>query len=148
MKTVQYGPLSIVLGTLAMSPTSKYSGMRRIFRLTQPYLIVIREQPENTVHLQIPAGYETDLASIPIILQPIMGTSSRYAEAAVVHDWLCDHDWPPFLANAIMRCMLEVLGHSTWRRVSIFWAIQLFGYGSWPRQLYHRFKGRKGHAHY
>jgi hypothetical protein len=36
----------------------------------------------------VPAGYKTDFASIPPIARPFLGQFGRWAEAAVVHDYL------------------------------------------------------------
>ena len=39
----------------------------------------------------VPAGYETDFASIPWILQSIVQVNGKHRRAAVVHDYLCTH---------------------------------------------------------
>ena len=39
-------------------------------------------------HIIVPAGFETDYASIPRILWPILSPWGNYREAAVVHDYL------------------------------------------------------------
>lgn len=36
----------------------------------------------------VPAGAETDLASIPAFARSIVSTTGKYNKAAVVHDWL------------------------------------------------------------
>lgn len=41
--------------------------------------------------IYIPAGFETNLASIPRLLWPVIGhpAQAEFVEAATVHDWLC-----------------------------------------------------------
>lgn len=39
--------------------------------------------------IRAPKGFNTDLASVPRILWSIFPTDSDYAQAAVLHDWLC-----------------------------------------------------------
>jgi hypothetical protein len=38
--------------------------------------------------IEVPAGFVTDLASVPRILWPLLPPFGRYTGAAVVHDWL------------------------------------------------------------
>lgn len=38
----------------------------------------------------IPAGFETDLASIPQIIQNLLSPTGPWARASVLHDWLYD----------------------------------------------------------
>ncbi len=60
------------------------------WRVTEAFRYYIGEE-DSGYWVDIPVGYETDLASIP---QPfrwlLKNDDPMYAQAAVVHDWLCE----------------------------------------------------------
>lgn len=115
--------------TLLLEPTKKRNGRRRVWRLREPFEAIIH-YPGGEMVITIPAGYETDLASIPLVAQVFLGGRDEYAEEAVVHDWLCDHSMPRFFTNAQMRILMEVLNRPHWKILSVFYALMFFGYGS------------------
>lgn len=51
----------------------------------------------QTELFKVPAGYKTDLASVPRVLQWFAPSSGQYTLAAVLHDHLCDR-----VANGLM----------------------------------------------
>ena len=82
--------------------------------------------------IRIPAGTVTDLATVPRVLWTIFPPHGRYAKAAIVHDYLYDQAigtkaW----ADCIFLEAMEVLGVPKWRRVLMYWAVRLFGEGSY-----------------
>lgn len=58
----------------------------------------------------IPMSYITDGASIPQWCWSIVGTpySPRFITAAIVHDYMCDHNWPVDLMSEIFRQLLRL----------------------------------------
>jgi hypothetical protein len=41
--------------------------------------------------IRVPAGFETDLASVPGIFHPLINTYGNYNRAAIIHDYLYMH---------------------------------------------------------
>lgn len=59
------------------------------FRLVEPfeYYIGLDEAHKQAV-FRVPAGFETDLASVPRVLWSLVPPHGKYAKAAILHDWL------------------------------------------------------------
>jgi len=86
----------------------------------------------------IPAGYNTDLASIPQFLwwlfQPF---DPSYAAAAVLHDYLRtmgrmnpDGGWEKFdegTADAVFYEAMKILGVPTWKAIIMYLAVRIAG---------------------
>jgi len=51
----------------------------------------VGEFRHKTVHLVVPAPFETDLASVPRILTWLIPRYGRYTKAAVLHDYFCTY---------------------------------------------------------
>jgi hypothetical protein len=115
--------------TLLLEPTKKRNGRRRVWRLRQEFEAVIHFSGGKMV-IKVPEGYETDLASIPMFAQLIIGGRDDYAEESVIHDWLCDNLQPRFFTNATMRILMKLLNRPRWKIVAVFYALMFFGYGS------------------
>ena len=65
------------------------SGLPR-YRLVSPLTLTVARDRGVTVAVTVPAGFETDLASVPRIFRRWAAPSDRHwAAAAVVHDYLC-----------------------------------------------------------
>lgn len=83
--------------------------------------------------ITVPAGFETDLASVPRCAWHVFPTDDGYAQAAVLHDWLChnrgkvERRYSVRRASEIFREAMEVLGISRWRRAVMFRAVLWFG---------------------
>lgn len=80
----------------------------------------------------IPAGFQTDLASVPRlpIVFTLCGATSN--EAACLHDWL--YSAQPVdraKADAVLREASECTGVPGWRRNLMYWGVRLFGWSHW-----------------
>lgn len=103
---------------------------RRNARLVAPLVYEARSGQSFTV----PAGFRTDLASIPQALQAVIGKWERHAPAAVLHDWLYyrqittrrEADW--LFAEA-----LYAAGVPVWKRAAMWLAVRVGGGGPWRR---------------
>lgn len=116
---------------IILEPTDKYNGRRRIYRLQQAFKFSLSFKG-GSESINIPAGYETDLASLPVILQVILGNRDDCGilESSLIHDWLCDNNQPRFFTNAKMRQVQYVLGVPRWKRWAFFYGLMAFGYKS------------------
>jgi hypothetical protein len=76
----------------------------------------------------VPAGFVTDLASIPRVLWSLLPPHGRYAKAAIIHDWLyATGIGGREYADDVFLEAMEVLGVSPWKRKTMYWAVRAFG---------------------
>lgn len=84
----------------------------------------------------IPAGFETDLASIPRHLTALFPVNGVHRNAAIVHDYLyqaklvwCDRA----LADGVFLEAMEVLVEARWRRTAMWLGVRLGGWLYWRK---------------
>lgn len=81
------------------------------------------------IHIVVPKGTITDKGSQPPILRPLFPSDDEGTPWYIVHDYTYSlKNVPRFLADAILRQGLAVVGYGWFRRVAIFWAVRLFGH--------------------
>ena len=87
-------------------------------------------------------GFQTDFASVPRLLSPIVARWGRHGKAAVVHDFLYwDQELGKERSDEIFREAMGVLEVAGWRKFLIYQAVKWFGGGSWPSNLKRRESG-------
>lgn len=94
--------------------------------------------PENSLfavrYIDVPVGYITDLASVPRALWSIFPPHGRYAKAAIVHDFLyANAIGDKAFADDVFLEAMTVLDVPRWRRLLMYWAVRLFGRGSYGK---------------
>lgn len=98
------------------------------YRLVSPLVFQRGLNGDGQVSLCVPEGFETDFASIPLLLQWWLPFDGRWAKAAVIHDWLYSSgQCSRFLADALFREVMAETGVSVVKRVIIYYAVRLFG---------------------
>ena len=97
----------------------------RKFRLTEPLLFRI-DGGGIGLDIYVPVGYVTDLASVPRFLWPIFPPFGVYSRAAVIHDYLLDNGHHRFLADAIFRECMNILGVPWYKRIPMFYAVRFY----------------------
>lgn len=82
----------------------------------------------------VPAGFQTDLASIPIGLWNLLPKSGKYDRAAVVHDFLyVNNGCTRAEADAALYEAMGVLEVGRIRQSLIYRAVRLGGWKSWNK---------------
>jgi hypothetical protein len=84
--------------------------------------------------IRVPAGFQTDLASIPWFAQPLVGFMrvGRFDRAAVIHDWLYATQWlPRGLCDRILRKAMEADRVSWLVRWQIWAGVRVGGWWAW-----------------
>lgn len=77
----------------------------------------------------VPAGFPTDLASVPRLTIVFLLTGDLSAEAAVVHDMLhTNKPVPRRVADAVLREASAVTGVPAWRRWLMWAGVRAFGW--------------------
>ena len=98
----------------------------KIYRLAEPVDYVTSVLPYPLIH--IPAGFESDGASVPRLFWPWFPPSGPYTGAAIVHDWLCvERTCTPMEAHAIFDEAMRDLRVPSWQRRPMALAVRWFG---------------------
>lgn len=98
---------------------------RGLWQLDQP--LAYRSDVAGRV-LIVPAGFETDFASVPRIPIAYWLTGDTAHPAAVVHDWLYStREFPREKADAILLEAMAADGVPAWRRYAMYLAVRVFG---------------------
>jgi hypothetical protein len=108
----------------------------RIISATQMQLLAtfefhVGQYPSADV-ITVPAGTVTDLASTPRILWSVLPPFGEYTKAAIVHDYLYQQaiGTKRYADDVFLEAMI-VLGVPRWRRAVMYWAVSVFGRGSY-----------------
>ncbi|EDQ5930015.1 DUF1353 domain-containing protein [Salmonella enterica subsp. enterica] len=102
----------------------------RIYEPFEFYLSV-----DNSDVIAVPAGFVTDLATIPRIFWSVMSPDGKYAKAAIIHDYLYDNALrTKYEADLIFLDGMTVLGVPKWKRTIMYWAVRLFGRGNYTNK--------------
>lgn len=97
------------------------------WELQQPITLTFATD-DRGFEITVPAGFRTDFASVPTWLHWLFPPAGQYAAVAVLHDWLyrkttCSR----FLADALFREGMEAAEVPLWRRVTMYYAVRIFG---------------------
>ena len=85
--------------------------------------------------ITIPAGFVTDLASIPRLFWNILPPFGKYTEAAVVHDWIYrNHAYPRAICDAILLEAMQLCGVGWFQRQLIYRNVRAFGWSAWSAE--------------
>ena len=103
------------------------------FELLAPFEYHVGAYPSD-ITITVPAGFVTDLASVPRALWAVFPPHGKWAKAAIVHDYLYveaigTRRW----ADSVFAEAMAVLGVPTWRRRVMHAAVRIGGRGSYTR---------------
>lgn len=101
--------------------------------------------PESVLReVVVPAGFVTDLASIPAIFFSLFRPDGAYAHAAVIHDFLYwQQTTTREVADEIFRVAMHDLGVSPIERYLLFRGVASMGQGSWDSNAARKRSGEK-----
>ncbi|MDL2275150.1 DUF1353 domain-containing protein [Desulfosarcina sp. OttesenSCG-928-G10] len=98
-------------------------------RLTQPFTVWLGEEI-----IVVPAGTETDFASVPRALWRILPPWGKYSPAAVVHDYLYDSGiMTRAEADQVFLDLMKALGVPYLTRYAMYWGVRAGGWVSWNK---------------
>ena len=82
--------------------------------------------------IKVPAGFETDLASIPKLFWNILPPFGKYTQGAVVHDWLYrTQPMERAEADELLHAMMILCRVPWWQRWLIYHNVRWFGGVAW-----------------
>lgn len=89
-----------------------------------------RQGSSDSVDIEVPEGFPTDLASVPQPLWPLFPPWERYGPAALIHDYLYsrpEQEWPRAEVDRVFLDTMRSLGVRWFERSAIFLAVSWFG---------------------
>ncbi|EAN7516516.1 DUF1353 domain-containing protein [Salmonella enterica] len=102
------------------------------WRVHEPFTFYLSN--DNSDVIEVPAGFVTDLATIPRIFWSLMPPDGKYAKAAIIHDYLYDNALRTKKeADLIFLDGMTVLGVARWKRTIMYYAVRLFGQGMYGK---------------
>lgn len=80
----------------------------------------------------VPAGFDTDFASVPRLPLAYLLAGDTAHQSAVVHDYLYrTHKYSRAKADAIFLEAMEISGEPRWRRWVMYASVRAFGFKAW-----------------
>ncbi|EFO7853397.1 DUF1353 domain-containing protein [Salmonella enterica] len=103
------------------------------WRVHEPFAFYLSD--DNSDVISVPAGFVTDLATIPRIFWTLLPPDGKYAKAAIIHDYLYANALRTKQeADLIFLDGMVVLGVPKWKRVIMYWSVRLFGRGMYEKE--------------
>ena len=92
-------------------------------------------RPSSGPEISVPAGFMTDLASVPVWARPFVSNYEHdTVAAAIVHDWLyAIHITSRARADLIFFEALGASGAPAWKQYLMYWGVRLGGGQGWRR---------------
>ncbi|EAS8529845.1 DUF1353 domain-containing protein [Salmonella enterica] len=104
------------------------------WRVYEPFEFYLSD--DNSDVISVPAGFITDLATVPRIFWILLPPDGKYAKAAIIHDYLYDNALrTKYEADRIFLDGMKVLGVPRWKRTIMYLAVRLFGRGNYTDKL-------------
>jgi hypothetical protein len=101
------------------------------FELLKPFEYHIGSFPSENV-IVVPAGFVTDLTSVPRFLWALLPPHGKYAKAAIIHDYLYEYAIKnKQYADKVFLEAMEVLGVPYLQRKLMYLAVKVFGKGNY-----------------
>ncbi|ECO0902306.1 DUF1353 domain-containing protein [Salmonella enterica subsp. enterica serovar Newport] len=100
------------------------------WRVHEPFAFYLSDDESDVI--EVPAGFVTGLATVPRIFWILLPPDGKYAKAAIIHDYLYDNALRTKKeADKIFLDGMTVLGVPKWKRTVMYWAVRLFGRGTY-----------------
>jgi hypothetical protein len=130
-------PFRITDTFLVQEVVGKQRGGRSCVRLQAPLMYCVGHE-DSEERITVPAGFETDFASIPWGLWNLFPPWGAYARPAIVHDYLYEvggqipgRCYTRKQADGIFREAMGVVGVPAWRAAIMYRAVRLGGGSGW-----------------
>ncbi len=91
--------------------------------------------PDITIDGVVPAGFQTDFASVPRFFWRVLPPTGEYGIAAVIHDWLYQSkSVSKREADLVFLAAMQELNVAGWKRKIMFNAVHWFGCHAYSAQ--------------
>lgn len=114
-------------------------------RLIEPYRRVVWinwnwHERQHFADILVPAGFVSDLASVPWFFRRLIGQRGRFNRAALIHDWLYfTGRFDRETADKIFLKIMKEDGVCGWKRTAMYAAVRAGAWGVWNE---HRARSR------
>lgn len=121
-----------LLGTTPGGPrlefTGRYECRRPVYRLVEAYAACYPDDNDPIVKIEIEEGFETDGASTPFFVWPIIPPlDEETLEAVLVHDKICkSSSVPRRVAEALLVVFLVKSRCRRWKRHALYYACRFY----------------------
>ncbi|EIU1806379.1 DUF1353 domain-containing protein [Salmonella enterica] len=96
--------------------------------VNEPFAFWLSDDESDVI--EVPAGFITDLATVPRIFWMLLPPDGKYAKAAIIHDYMYDNALRSKKeADKIFLDGMTVLGVPKWKRTIMYYAVRIFGRG-------------------
>lgn len=133
MNQIDY-PADVSLTEYTITPLKtevldKFYYGRQVYKTLEPF-IYDNSSPGICLRIIVPAGFETDFASIPRIFWVILPPFGQYTKAAVVHDFMYKEKDSPRreICDAVLLEIMAELNTPWYRKWPIYFAVRCFGW--------------------
>ncbi len=120
------------LSELEVTLTEKRQSGRAVFRLEKDFAYRIGDKKGDHKWIAtMPAGEETDFASIPRVFWSIAQPAGKYMRAAVIHDHLCRRSKSGisrWMADAIFLEAMTTLKVPCWKKYMVYAGVRLYAW--------------------
>jgi hypothetical protein len=88
----------------------------------------------DAAQIAVPAGYVTDLASVPRLPLAYLLAGNRAPKAAVIHDWLYETKAGKDYADNVFLAAMKAEGINRFVARAMYFAVRVFGEGPYERK--------------
>lgn len=106
-----------------------------VWRLLSPFVVEIREDGGCVHQVTVPAGTETDLASVPRLPGAYLLFANRGRRAAILHDYLYETRRHRRWADAVFKEALKKEGVGGVARFFMWLGVRMMGSHAYERVL-------------
>lgn len=106
------------------------------FRLLQPLICTVVDEGLY-IEVVVPAGFQTDLASVPRFFWRVFPRSGLWNPAAIIHDYLYSLNCKAITrsgADAIFYELMRVRGVRHTQALLMWFAVRTFGWTGWRKR--------------
>jgi len=101
------------------------------FELLEEFSFYVGNIDDNEI-ITVPKGFITDLATIPKLFWVLLPPTGKYGKAAILHDYLYSNaiETKRYADDVFLEAM-KVLGVGRIKRTIMYYAVRLFGNGTY-----------------
>ncbi len=114
-------------------PVIRWGLAQERFTLVENFTVAWRRGPTETVGFEVPAGFQTDLASIPRGFRSIIPQVGKHLQPAIAHDFCYEGNTALSKADADLLFLEGMKSTGVWwlRRKLMYLAVRAGGKGHW-----------------
>jgi len=119
--------------TYSAAPVIRWGLAQERFTLVESFVVTWIRGPTETVEFTVPAGFQTDLASIPRGFRSVIPQVGKHLQPAIAHDFCYEGNTDLTKADADLLFLEGMKSTGVWwlRRRVMYLAVRAGGKGHW-----------------